>query len=244
MENAWFKDWFDSHYYHILYENRDESEARHFLDRLIDYLNPDQSDYMLDLACGKGRFATYLAAKKFHVIGVDLSEESILEARKSESENLFFYMHDMRDLFRTNYFDFIFNFFTSFGYFSSDRAHLKTLKNIRKGLKPNGIFVMDFLNVSKAIKKLPAKSKISKKGIIFITNKALIDGKIVKVIDVIDEEQRLRFKEEVRAFSFDELDKLFKQAGLRIKKTFGTYNLDPYIENESDRLILIAEKHA
>ena len=30
----WFKDWFDSKYYHILYQNRDEKEADNFLSEL------------------------------------------------------------------------------------------------------------------------------------------------------------------------------------------------------------------
>ena len=32
----WFVNWFDSHYYHILYKNRDEKEAQIFIDNLSD----------------------------------------------------------------------------------------------------------------------------------------------------------------------------------------------------------------
>ena len=37
-DQPWFKDWFNSPYYHQLYFNRDEEEAAAFIDKLIDYL--------------------------------------------------------------------------------------------------------------------------------------------------------------------------------------------------------------
>ncbi|NQX98132.1 MAG: hypothetical protein HRT73_09675, partial [Flavobacteriales bacterium] len=40
-ENSeWFEDWFDSPYYHILYKNRDDKEAKDFISNLINYLKP------------------------------------------------------------------------------------------------------------------------------------------------------------------------------------------------------------
>jgi len=35
---TWFKDWFNSPYYHQLYFNRDDKEAEAFIDKLIGYL--------------------------------------------------------------------------------------------------------------------------------------------------------------------------------------------------------------
>jgi hypothetical protein len=36
----WFASWFDSPYYHILYKDRDETEAQLFMDNIVHYLNP------------------------------------------------------------------------------------------------------------------------------------------------------------------------------------------------------------
>ncbi len=78
MENhPWFKDWFNSPYYHQLYFNRDEKEAAAFIDKLINYLQPAPNASMLDVACGKGRHSIHLAEKGFDVTGIDLSEDSI-----------------------------------------------------------------------------------------------------------------------------------------------------------------------
>ena len=32
-------DWFDSDYYHVLYKNRDYSEARNFIDNIVQYID-------------------------------------------------------------------------------------------------------------------------------------------------------------------------------------------------------------
>ena len=101
----WFECWFDTPYYHTLYKNRDFSEAELFIDRLIELLQPEKANRFLDLGCGKGRHSIYLNKKGFDITGVDLSEKSIACAKLSENTQLHFYRHDMRKLFRTNYFD-------------------------------------------------------------------------------------------------------------------------------------------
>src|SRR5687768_10522825 len=101
-ENTWFKDWFNSPYYHQLYFKRDESEAAAFINKLIDHLQPVTGAEMLDVACGKGRHSIQLASKGFKVTGIDLSEDSIREAKEFEEPNLEFFVHDMRLPFRIN----------------------------------------------------------------------------------------------------------------------------------------------
>lgn len=97
MVNAtWFKDWFNSHYYHQLYFNRDEQEAGAFIDRLITHLKPPANSLMLDVACGKGRHSIHLAKMGFDVTGIDLSEDSITDALQYQTDKLHFFRHDMR----------------------------------------------------------------------------------------------------------------------------------------------------
>ena len=59
----WFENWFDSPYYHILYQNRNDDEAKFFIDNLCAYLKPSLNDTLLDVACGRGRHAIYLNKK-------------------------------------------------------------------------------------------------------------------------------------------------------------------------------------
>jgi len=37
-EKEWFEHWFDTPFYHILYDYRNDDEARHFMTNLVDHL--------------------------------------------------------------------------------------------------------------------------------------------------------------------------------------------------------------
>src|SRR6516164_8874790 len=142
----WFLEWFNSPYYHQLYAEHDHQEAVSFIDRLLELLVPALGSKMVDIACGRGRHARILASKGFDVTGIDLAPENIAYAGRFDSGNLHFYVHDMRLPFMINYFDFAFNFFTSFGYFRSDREHYAAVRTISRCLKRSGLLVVDYLN--------------------------------------------------------------------------------------------------
>src|SRR4051794_38221332 len=119
----WYVDWFNSPYYHKLYFEHDEKEARQFINRIILYLKPEPGNRMLDVACGRGRHSKCLAAQGFDVTGIDISPDSIQYAKQFENAHLLFYLHDMRLPAWINYFVFAFNLFPSFGYFLPRREH-------------------------------------------------------------------------------------------------------------------------
>ena len=52
----------------------------------------------------------------------------------------------MRLPFRVNYFDLVFNFFTSFGYFETARENDNALRTLKNALRPGGRLVLDYLN--------------------------------------------------------------------------------------------------
>ncbi|MEO5942614.1 MAG: methyltransferase domain-containing protein [Ferruginibacter sp.] len=244
MQEQWFKDWFNSKYYHLLYFNRDAKEAAAFITRLIEYLKPLPASKMLDIACGKGRHSRQLAASGFDVTGIDLSEHSIGEALKYEADNLHFYQHDMRLPFWINYFDYTFNFFTSFGYFKTQREHDNAIRTIAGSLKPGGTFVMDYLNVHYAEDKTIHHSEKEIEGINFIITKWYDEDFFYKKIMIEDETQKvpLVYTEKVAKFSLGDFTEMFAYQGLQIQEVFGDYNFANYDINKSPRLIMIAKK--
>ena len=245
MENhPWFKDWFNSPYYHQLYFNRDEQEAAIFIDALIEHLKPSRGALMLDVACGKGRHAFHLAQKGFDVTGIDLSEDSIKEALLQESENLHFYMHDMRLPFWINYYDYAFNFFTSFGYFATRREHDSSIRTIAQSLKQNGCFVMDYLNVHYAEDHLVHQYDKEIDGINYFITKWFDETHFYKKITVEDEvlQEPLIYQEKVAKFSLGDFTEMFAYQGLQIQEVFGDYNFGKYDVRKSPRLIMIAKK--
>lgn len=242
MEREWFEQWFDTKYYHILYKDRDHEEARQFIETLMEFLAPSPNSRILDLACGKGRYSVFLAKKGYCVTGVDLSVESIEYARQFENDSLSFFTHDMRLPFRINYFDYVFNFFTSFGYFEEDKSHRETLLSAVRGLKKNGRFVLDFLNVTTTEKRLKKRQQKTIGGIKFLIRRKIVNGYIVKTIQFEDEGKKYKYQEKVRAFGLQDFQKLFAEVGLEIETIFGNYQLQPFDAAHSDRLIIVATK--
>ncbi len=244
MQNPWFKDWFNSPYYHLLYFKRDYNEAAKFIDELISYLKPYHGATMLDVACGKGRHSKRLADHGFDVTGIDLSKDSIDEALKTETENLHFYRHDMRLPFRINYFDYAFNFFTSFGYFKTQRENDNAIHTIASSLKMKGTFVMDYLNVHYAENNLQHKSEKEIDGIRFLITKWFDEDFFYKKIEIEDERctEPITYTEKVAKFSPGDFTDMFSYQGLQIKELFGDYQFGAYDINNSPRLIMIAEK--
>jgi SAM-dependent methyltransferase len=238
----WFSTWFDSSYYHILYQNRDVQEAEAFLDRLLAYLHPKPHEKVLDLACGKGRHAMYLHQKGFDVTGLDLSAKSIAHAKLYESEHLHFDVHDMRLVYKQNHFDFILNLFTSFGYFNNETENVVALDATAKSLKPGGKLVIDFMNTDKIISNLVAEEEKEVHGINFRILRGVENGFIVKTIRFCDEGETYQFEERVRALREEDFLEYFKMVQLRLVEVFGNYNLNPFDREKSDRMIFVLKK--
>ena len=241
---TWFKQWFDSSFYHQLYANRDEKEAAAFIDELINELEPTADSMMLDLGCGSGRHSKYLASKGFDVTGIDLAASSIRQAKRSEREKLRFYRHDMRIPFGRNAFDIVFNFFTSFGYFDDPSEDLKVVNNIYSALKPGGVLVMDYINSSAAEKKLTASEEKEIDGIIYHITRWTTETHFFKKIRIenMGMAEPVEHIERVKKFNVDDFKNLFDQSGLQLKKVYGDYYLNEYDVQTSPRLILIAKK--
>ena len=238
----WFKSWFNSPYYHILYQNRDEKEAEHFLDNLINYFNPDPETRILDLACGKGRHSVYLNEKGFEVTGIDLSEESIQYCRQFENNKLSFFVHDMRHLFRVNDFNYVFNLFTSIGYFEKDSENVAAIKNACLALKPGGTLVIDFLNIDYIEKHLIPTHTAVIGDISFHISKRIESGYLLKEISFTDKDVPYHFTEKVATLRMSDFERYLLPSGMKIKQLYGDYDLHAFDSAQSPRLIIIAEK--
>lgn len=239
-EKDWFIDWFNSPYYHILYKDRDYKEAEKFLKNLSKNLQFRKDDKILDLACGKGRHSIYLNQKGYDVTGLDLSVESIHEAKHFENSKLHFEVHDMREVYPTK-FNFILNLFTSFGYFNCLDDNLRVLNACKQMLAWDGRLVIDFLNAEMVKQMLPLSETKTIDGIDFQISKEIVNGVIQKCIRFNDMGKDFEFREEVQALTITDFRKLFVSAGFELINTFGDYMLNPYQPETSPRLILVAK---
>ncbi|RYU81048.1 class I SAM-dependent methyltransferase [Hymenobacter persicinus] len=239
----WFSTWFDSPYYHRLYRDRNQQEARDFIDALLRHLHPKPTARLLDLACGKGRHAIYLSEQGYDVTGVDLSPESIVYARQFAHAHLHFEVHDMRDHLPWGPFDLIFNLFTSFGYFAEEAENVVALQSAAAALRPGGKLVIDFMNTERTVAELVSHEEKTVDGTRFQLRRHLDRDFIVKEIRFTDEQgQPQLYEERVRALRREQFEEYFQMAGLRLAEILGDYQLNPYDEASSPRMIFVLKK--
>ncbi|HUZ60549.1 MAG TPA: class I SAM-dependent methyltransferase [Hanamia sp.] len=244
MKKYWFEEWFNSPYYYQLYSKRNNLEAAEFINKLIDYLKPAPGAFMLDIACGRGRHSIQLASKGFDVTGIDLSNYSIQVAKKKENDHLHFFTHDMRFPFWINYFNYAFNFFTSFGYFDTRREHDNAIRTIAESLKPKGIFMIDYLNVHYAEAHIKGKSEKNIDGVNYHITRWDDKTHFYKKIIVEDEDLKRKFnyREKVRKFILEDFKEMLSFQQMQVQAVFGDYNFNDYDIKKSPRMIIIAKK--
>jgi len=232
-------DWFDSDYYHILYKHRDYSEARNFINNIVEYLDLKKGSKILDLACGIGRHSIYLDEIGFKVVGTDKSLNNIKKAKASQNQSLSFLQMEMID--NTNHkYDVIFNLFTSFGYVNHD-YNLKTIKNIERQLKDDGTVIVDFMNTLFVKNNLVIEETKVIDNLSFKIERRS-DGKYIYKEIKFNDKKDYFFQEKVMDLSLNDFKKYLTRYNLKVIKTFGDYNLNEFDIENSERLIMVIKK--
>ena len=241
---AWYRDWFNSPFYHKLYFERDEKEAADFIGRLIAHLQPAADSKMLDVACGRGRHSRILASYGYHVTGIDLSPDSIEYAKQTGNENPEFFIHDMRLPFRINYFDYAFNLFTSFGYFKTRREHEDAIRTIANCLKTGGTFIIDYLNIHYAEEHLVPNEIKTIDDTIYEIHRWQDESHFFKRIIISDKSllKPIEFTEKVAKFLPDDFVDMLSFRNMEVQEVFGDYFLNNYDTQKTPRMILKAIK--
>lgn len=257
----WYASWFDTPYYHILYRDRDYSEAGNFMFQLTQRLELPKTAHIMDLACGRGRHSIYLNRLGYQVTGVDLSHSSIAfakaqlrnnrlpETNTASDSNLLpidpsrikFEVHNMTEAYDGE-FDAVFNLFTSFGYFNNPSDNLNTICAIKANLKPNAYAIIDFMNVNYVIKNLVAQNQKTEQGITFTQKRRYENGSIYKDIFFTDNNRDYHFTERVNALKLEDFQSYFDKTGLELIDLYGDYYLNNFHEEDSERLIMVLRK--
>jgi SAM-dependent methyltransferase len=245
-DSNWFKDWFNTPYYHALYAHRNEEEAQAFVKRLVQAMELTPNALVADIACGKGRHTRTLDQLGMQALGFDLSPESIAFA-STESGRLGlqakFFVHDMRDAYSGPKWKAAFNLFTSFGYFQDRKTDKQVLRNIHDQLEPGAWFVQDYLNAESVLYQLPIKESISRPPYDFHCHKYLEGGVIVKDILVHEgQQQQGQFQERVEVYTAQELQGLHEAAGFQVQAIWGNYHGEAYSAQSSPRIIFLSQK--
>jgi SAM-dependent methyltransferase len=244
MDNTkeWFASWFDSPFYRELYAHRSGEEAKTFILRLIEKLNLPERASVLDVCCGNGRHSAVFSENSYNVVGIDISEKSLEEAKSRNLENTKFHNADARNFELHERFDCVVNLFTSFGYFATTEEHIEMLQRIYEHLKDNGVFVFDFFNAEKVRAAGTEDRKVLKEGAEFHITKEIANNRVIKHIRIQKESARMDFQESVALFTKEQLVEMFEVIGFKNINTYGDYELGSFDLMNSDRCIIICSK--
>ena len=242
----WYKEWFGKEYL-LVYPHRNEAEAQRQIEFLQTHIKIPKDSKILDLCCGNGRHTVELKKLGYDVVGLDLSEDLLEVARSKASEDgldLHFVQCDMREIPYENYFDFVVQFFTSFGYFETDAENQRVLSAISKALKSGGKFMIDYMNPDCIVKNLVAKDEKQIAEDVSIIQERWIDDsthRVNKKITLNKNGEKSVFNESVRMYSLQEIIEMLPSEGLRLTEVYGDFDGSEY-GSDSPRMILIGEK--
>jgi hypothetical protein len=111
-------------------------------------------------------------------------------------------------------------------------------------LKPNGTFVIDYLNVHYAEDHLVHQSEIEMGDVNFFITKWFDETHFYKKIIVEDKKLKepLEFQEKVAKFSLGDFTEMLSYHQMQVQQVFGDYYFNDYHVRKSPRMIIIAKK--
>jgi SAM-dependent methyltransferase len=234
---TWYREWFGEEYLE-LYAHRDEHEARRQVLFFREHFG-NVDGVILDLACGMGRHLTEFNGAGFDAVGCDLSF-TLLRTGIDEYGPLPVARADMRSLpFCGGSFAGLVNFFTSFGYFATEEENLSVVREMARVLRPDGVFLFDYLNVDRELDKLVEReTRDTPSGRVEIER--WFDPRDRSFNKRITIGQK-RYLERVRGYDLNEISTMFTSSGLSIRQVFGDFDGAPF-DAASPRLILVGSK--
>lgn len=237
--STWYQKSFGKDYL-LVYNHRDQQNADQEVKQITEWLQLTSDDLILDLCCGTGRHTSSLAMEHLNVVGLDLSPTLLSKAvSRNEKTKIPFIIGDMRHLpFVEGTFDVVLNLFTSFGYFVKDDENEQVIREMARVLKPNGRFLMDYLNREYVIQNLVPKSEREQNGI-FIQEERSIQGDfVVKEITLTDEQGVRTYTERVKMYTHRQMLEMLHRNRFDVKQTYGSFDGGLYNE-QSPRMILL-----
>ena len=134
-------------FYNLIYKDKDYNAECDFLESIfIDYGNKSIKN-ILDVGCGTGGHLFPLFQRGYKITGVDISDEMLKIAKEKIQEsnlNIILKKGDIKKLILDSFFDAVISMFSVISYQTENKNVVSTFRNIRKHLKPGGLFIFDF----------------------------------------------------------------------------------------------------
>jgi SAM-dependent methyltransferase len=247
-DQKWYAEFFGEDYLRIYDTTLRPERTQREVDQIIKQLDLPPGSAILDLCCGHGRHAVALAERDYQITGQDLSAFFLEKAEADAAEagvELRLVHSDMRHIPFEDEFDAVINMFSAFGYLESEEEDQKVLNQVRKALKPGGLFLLDTIHQAWVLRNFePRGWGISRDGTAILEERELnlLTGRNDVTVTLIQPDgTRREYGHAMRIYTAAELVRMLAQAGLEIDAAYG--GLDGReLTLDAPRLVLIARK--
>lgn len=140
-------------FYDLLCSHKNYEKEAKALYKMFKASNAEKSAKVLDLGCGTGRHARFLASWGIKVMGIDSSQAMIDEARKKNSG--VFYKKVSLENYKGRKISFIYSMGHVVNYLEDMTALKKLFKNVYQRLNKSGVFYFEFWNLDSLLLKPP-----------------------------------------------------------------------------------------
>lgn len=243
--NNWWDDFYNLQTAD-LFLRRDAKASERLTNFLEQQLEIEAGQTLFDQCCGIGTVSLPFAAKGVKVIGVDISEPFITEAKRlsEEVENAEFYQDDAFTFLPKGTCHAAINWYGSFGYADEDAQNKQMFERAYEALVSGGKFAVDFMNTYGILANFQAEM-IKEKGTFKIVRNCTLDytkGRIEQDWNYYKNGQYLETKHSsVKLYLPHHIQTMLEDCGFGDVQLFGDIAGNS-LDRNSPRCILIGTK--
>jgi ubiquinone/menaquinone biosynthesis C-methylase UbiE len=238
---SWWRSYFDQSFLLLHEDLFPERESRREVASLIEMMGLPQGARLLDAPCGWGRHTRLFAEAGYETHGADLSLTLLARAAGNGVDRLV--AADVRALpYRPASFAAVLNLFTSLGLFLDDAEDLAVLREARRVLRADGVFVLESMHRDDVI------AEYAERDAWVLPNGAEVE--VRRRFDPVTgiSEERLRWRHgalrghkrhSLRLRTATEIDALLRAAGFGEIRYYGDWG-GQRLRRRSPRLIAVA----
>lgn len=241
----WCTKYFNEEYLLKYGTQKTEERTIEEVDFIVRALNIKRGQNVLDMPCGFGRHTNELINRGIDAHGVDLTRIFIDKAvAYHPNREDCFVCADMRYISEDLHtvFDNIFNFFTSFGYYS-DEDNSQVIANISQLLKDNGKFLIHVRNREWLLQNF-VKNQFAEYGDrteLIRREFDLSTSRMNTHLTFCHNGIQDKVTQSIRFYSLTEMTKIFHNNGLKVIQTYGDIKFESYTIN-SEWMVVIGQK--
>jgi SAM-dependent methyltransferase len=249
MESKWYEQFFHGLAVELWQKAMPQAQTLDEVDFLVNVLNLQQGARILDVPCGLGRHSIELGKRGYRMTSVDLSQDSLAEAKRNAAgagasiEWVHADMSDLENACRRDQFDGAFCFGNSFGYMEHDRT-IEFLRGISSFLKEGAGFVVDMGLAAESLLPNLQTRKWYKIDDMYLLSEAVYEGESSQLrtqYTFIRDGAVQTGTATYFIYTVAELKRLFAMCGLQVQNLYGTTSQEPY-RYGNQRLLMVARR--